>query len=100
VREDLWVTNVPEETFRLRVEQAFNVSGRGTAVFGVIEQGVLHVGDEVRLMRGDNGPVAVCVGIDAAPRYSREQDQPFKVGLILPALDAADVHVGDLIVQA
>ena len=101
MREDVGVTDVPEEPFRLRVEQSFKITGRGTTVFGVIEQGVLHVGEEVRLVRGDSGgPVAVCLGIDAAPRYVRDDGQPYKIGLIVPAFDAADVHAGDLIVRA
>jgi translation elongation factor EF-Tu-like GTPase len=100
VRDHVQVTELPTGQFRLRVEQAFNITGRGTAVVGVLEQGDLRVGDSVRLVRGEGGPVAVCVGLDHAPRDAKGEGEPLKVGLILPALDAANIEPGDLIARA
>jgi translation elongation factor EF-Tu-like GTPase len=50
-----------EEAFRLRVHGAFAVHGRGTFVFGLIEGGVVRVGDEVDVRRGGQTPLRTTV---------------------------------------
>jgi translation elongation factor EF-Tu-like GTPase len=37
--------------FTLNVEFAFRVTGRGTVIAGAIEQGTLHVGDQLELVQ-------------------------------------------------
>ena len=61
--------------FVLSVETAFRITGRGTVIMGVIEQGVLHIGDHLELIQpGGPGPAVSlrfrCLGVNAAPRVT------------------------------
>jgi hypothetical protein len=60
--------------FVLNVESAFWITGRGTVIMGVIEQGVLHIGDHLEVIQpssaGTAPPRFECLGIDPAPRVT------------------------------
>lgn len=88
------------EPFRLQVEAAFNLPGRGTAALGVILEGQLRVGDELSI-EGTQGPSAACRAIDGAPRALRtlEDGRP-RVVVIVPAWDATDLKAGDVLTSA
>jgi Elongation factor Tu domain 2 len=80
--------------FRLTVADVFFIRGRGTVVTGKVEEGIVRVGDEVRV--GDRGPVRVD-GIEAF-RKTRDQAQAGdNIGLLLSKLERSDVKSGDVI---
>jgi elongation factor Tu len=61
--------------FVLHVESAFRLTGRGTVIMGVIEQGVLHIGDHLELIQSSGAGVPPplrleCLGVDVAPRVT------------------------------
>ena len=61
--------------FLLHVETAFQITGRGTVVMGVIEHGVLHIGDHLELIQPSGTDAAPplrlqCLGFDTAPRMT------------------------------
>jgi hypothetical protein len=61
--------------FVLNVENAFWITGRGTAITGVIEQGVLHIGDHLEVTQPNSAGTAPpprfqCLGVDPAPRVT------------------------------
>jgi hypothetical protein len=61
--------------FVLNVQTAFHLTGRGTVITGVVEQGVLHIGDHLELTQPSGADTAQplrfqCLGFDAAPRVT------------------------------
>ena len=61
--------------FVLNVEGAFRITGRGTVVMGVIEQGTLRIGDHLEMIQPGSAatvaPLRVqCLGVDPAPRVT------------------------------
>jgi hypothetical protein len=61
--------------FVLNVESAFRITGRGTVVMGVIDQGTLHIGDHLEVIQPGSAATAAplrfqCRGVDPAPRVT------------------------------
>jgi hypothetical protein len=61
--------------FVLTVESAFRITGRGTVVMGVIDQGTVHVGDCVEVIRPGSAATVAPLrfqyrGVDPAPRVT------------------------------
>jgi hypothetical protein len=61
--------------FVLNVESAFRITGRGTAVIGVIDQGTLHIGDHLEVIQPGSAAAGAplrfqCLGVDPAPRVT------------------------------
>jgi hypothetical protein len=61
--------------FVLKVESAFRITGRGTVVMGVIDQGTLHIGDHLEVIQPGSAATAAplrfqCLGVDPAPRVT------------------------------
>jgi hypothetical protein len=61
--------------FVLNVENAFWITGRGTVIMGVIEHGVLHIGDHLEVIQPSSADTAPpprfqCLGVDPAPRVT------------------------------
>jgi elongation factor Tu len=78
----------------MTVEDVFFIRGRGTVVTGKVEEGVLRVGDEVRV--GQRAPVRVD-GIEAFRKALHEAEPGMNVGLLLRKLDRSEVKAGDVI---
>lgn len=44
-----------QRAFRFRVKDVFKISGRGTVVTGIVEQGTLKPGERINVFKGDSG---------------------------------------------
>lgn len=87
--------------FMLNVESAFRITGRGTAILGTIEQGILHVGDQLEVIQpGSSGtappPRLRCRGYDAAPRAAGRDPalEPLLGVLVGPDIDPDVIKPG------
>jgi hypothetical protein len=61
--------------FVLNVESAFRITGRGTVVMGVIDQGTVRIGDHLEVIQPGGAATAAalrfqCRGVDPAPRVT------------------------------
>lgn len=81
----------------MTVADVFFIRGRGTVVTGKVEDGVVRIGDEVRV--GDGPPLRVD-GIEAFRKRLEQAQAPDNIGLLLSALDRGDVNAGDVITGA
>lgn len=91
----LQISTSPQvEAFRMVVEDAFAIVGRGVAVTGVIESGSVRVRDAVLVTgRGRSIPAQV-LGVEGGTRAGD------RVALVLGGLRQGDVQAGDVIEQA
>jgi elongation factor Tu len=88
-----------EGPFRLRIHGVFAVRGRGTFVFGLIEGGVLRVGDAVEVRRGEQAPLRTTVTAVESVRKIDAQGRPLPlVGVGLKGLSMAAVEGSQLLV--
>jgi elongation factor Tu len=87
------------DLFLFRIDAVFAITGRGTAVSGFIEQGVVRAGDRLRLIRGDGteGPLVVCRSVEFADRSGWRPGDPVTVGLIVSDLSVHDAGRGDIL---
>lgn len=80
--------------FRMTIEDAFTIRGRGTVVTGRVESGMVRVGDEVRL----NDTVVLTVDAIEAFRKKLEEAGPGEnVGLLFKSLKREQVNRGDVL---
>jgi hypothetical protein len=80
--------------FRFKIDDAFTITGRGTAVVGFIEQGAVRVGDRLQLIRSDGniGPVIACRSVEFVDRTGWRPGDPVTVGLIVAGLSEQTSH--------
>ena len=83
-------------TFRLRVRDVFDLSGRGTAVVGFIESGEVSVGDELRVE--GSAAAATVAAVEGVRDAAWTPDLPPPVGLVVPAFSLGDLRPGDVLV--
>jgi translation elongation factor EF-Tu-like GTPase len=80
--------------FRMTVDDAFYIRGRGTVLTGKVEVGPLAVGEQVWI--NDQGPFRVD-GIEAFRKVLDQADAGQNIGLLLRGLDRDGVKAGDVV---
>jgi elongation factor Tu len=83
--------------FRMTVGDVFFIRGRGLVATGKVEEGVLRVGDEVRINDGE--PVRVD-GIEAFRKTLEQAQAGENIGVLLRGLDKGGVSAGDVMTSA
>ncbi|MCR4640119.1 EF-Tu/IF-2/RF-3 family GTPase [Ruminococcus sp.] len=80
------------------VSDVFTVSGRGTVVTGTVTGGVFRVGDEVRIVHGNNdGIPTVIMGIEQFRKVCESVSEGANAGFILKDVDRKQVFRNDII---
>ncbi|WP_067542899.1 hypothetical protein [Nocardia crassostreae] len=84
--------------FRMTVEGVFTITGRGTIVAGIVEQGVVGVGDDVEIIGAADILLTRVRGIDLVcrPRVDPEE-RPRTLGLLLEGVRKDRIAVGDIV---
>jgi translation elongation factor EF-Tu-like GTPase len=80
--------------FRMTVDGVFVIRGRGTVLAGVVEEGTVRVGDQVRI--GDGFPVRVD-GIEVSRQVAAQAESGEKAGLLFTDLDKGSVMRGQVV---
>ena len=79
-------------------EDTFAVSGRGTVVVGTVTEGVFRVGDNVRVMHGENVVAStVITGIEQFRKTTSSVSEGAKAGLMLKSVERQQIKRNDLI---
>jgi translation elongation factor EF-Tu-like GTPase len=82
------------ERFVLTVVDVFDITGRGTAVAGPIESGVLKTGDRVRVRRNTE---IVATAIATVELINSRRMDPRSIALMLKEVDGLRPDAGDQI---
>jgi translation elongation factor EF-Tu-like GTPase len=84
--------------FKLRVEDVFSITGRGTVVTGRVLAGVVRVDDEVGVQRsGAEVLRTVVTGVEMFRRITDQAAAGDNVGLLLRGVGGSDVQQGDVL---
>ena len=89
-----------DKDFLMPVEDIFSISGRGTVVTGRVEQGVVHVGDEVEIVGIRETVKKVVTGVEMFKKLLDEGQAGDNVGLLLRGTERKDVERGQVLAQA
>ncbi|MCD6308902.1 MAG: elongation factor Tu [Candidatus Latescibacteria bacterium] len=83
-----------EKPFLMPVEDVFSITGRGTVATGRIEQGVVHVGDDLELVGIKDTVKTVCTGVEMFRKIMDEGQAGDNVGLLLRGMDKERIERG------
>ena len=88
-----------DRDFQMPVEDIFSISGRGTVVTGRIEQGIVHVGDEVEVVGIRDTVKRVVTGVEMFKKLLDEGQAGDNVGLLLRGTERTDVERGQVLAK-
>ena len=86
-----------EGDFLMPVEGVFSISGRGTAVTGRIERGVIKIGDEVEIVGLAATQRTTCSGVESFSRLLDEGRAGESVGVLLRDIESEGVRNGQVL---
>ncbi len=86
-----------DKPFQMPIEDVMSITGRGTVVTGKIEQGVVHVGDDVEIVGLRDTQKSVVTGVEMFRKLLDEGQAGDNVGLLLRGTKKEDVERGQVI---
>ncbi len=83
--------------FVMTVEEIFSIANRGTVVTGIIENGIIEVGDEIHLKKANSTRKLVVSGIEISRKLTLKASEGDTVGLLISDLTKDEVQPGDIL---
>jgi elongation factor Tu len=96
---------VPEPTreldkpFLMPIEDVFSITGRGTVVTGKVEQGVIHVGDEIEIVGIKPTAKTTCTGVEMFRKLLDQGQAGDNVGVLLRGTKKEEVERGQVLAK-
>src|SRR5688572_14277314 len=88
-----------DKPFLMPIEDVFSITGRGTVVTGKIEQGVIHVGDEIEIVGIKNTAKTTCTGVEMFRKLLDQGQAGDNVGVLLRGTKKEDVSRGQVLAK-
>jgi len=89
-----------DRPFLMPVEDVFSITGRGTVATGRVEQGRMHVGDEVEIVgMTDETRKTVCTGVEMFRKILDEGQAGDNVGLLLRGIGRGEIERGQVVAE-
>jgi elongation factor Tu len=86
-----------DKPFLMPIEDVFSIKGRGTVATGRIEQGVVHMNDEVEIVGLKETQKSVVTGIEAFHKTLDEGQAGDNAGILLRGIDRDQIERGQVI---
>ena len=86
-----------DKDFLMPIEDVFSIKGRGTVATGRIEQGVVHLNDEVEIVGLKDTQKSVVTGIEAFHKTLDEGEAGDNAGLLLRGIERDQIERGQVI---
>ncbi|MEI6453466.1 MAG: elongation factor Tu [Actinomycetes bacterium] len=86
-----------DKPFLMPVEDVMSITGRGTVVTGKIEQGIVHVGDEIEIVGLSDTQKTTVTGIEMFRKLLDEGQAGDNVGVLLRGTKKEDVERGQVL---
>ena len=86
-----------EKPFLMPVEDVMSITGRGTVVTGKVEQGVIHVGDEVEIVVLRDTQKSTVTGVEMFRKLLDEGRAGDNIGALLRGTKKEDVERGQVL---
>lgn len=88
-----------DKPFLMPIEDVFSISGRGTVVTGRVEQGIIHVGDEVEIVGIKDTEKTTCTGVEMFRKLLDEGQAGDNVGILLRGTKRDEVERGQVLAK-
>jgi elongation factor Tu len=85
--------------FLMPVEDVFSIAGRGTVVTGLIERGIVKVGEEIEIVGIKNTAKSTCTGVEMFRKLLDEGRAGDNVGVLLRGIKREDVERGQVLAK-
>jgi len=89
-----------DKDFILPIEDVFTISGRGTVVTGRVEQGIVHVGDEIEMVGIRDTQKKVVTGVEMFKKLLDEGRAGDNIGVLLRGTNREDVERGMVLAKS
>jgi elongation factor Tu len=87
-----------DKPFLMSVEDVFSITGRGTVATGRVEQGMIHVGDEVEIVgMTEKTEKTVCTGVEMFRKILDEGQAGDNIGLLLRGVGRDEIQRGQVV---
>ena len=86
-------------SFLLPVEDVFSISGRGTVVTGLIERGIVKVGEEIEIIGITDTVKTTCTGVEMFRKLLDQGQAGDNVGVLLRGTKREDVQRGQVLAK-
>ncbi|MDD5747796.1 MAG: elongation factor Tu [Actinomycetota bacterium] len=88
-----------DKPFLMPVEDVFSITGRGTVGTGRVEQGKIHVGDEVEIVGIKETRKTVCTGVEMFRKILDEGQAGDNIGVLLRGIGRDEIERGMVLAQ-
>ena len=86
-----------DKPFLMPIEDVFSITGRGTVVTGKVEQGIVHVGDELEIVGLKATQKTTCTGVEMFRKLLDEGQAGDNIGALLRGTKKEDVERGQVL---
>ena len=86
-----------DKPFLMPIEDVFTITGRGTVVTGKVEQGIVHIGDEIEIVGLRNTQKTTCTGVEMFRKLLDEGRAGDNIGALLRGTKKEDVERGQVL---
>ena len=88
-----------DKPFLMPIEDVFSITGRGTVVTGKVEQGVVHVNDELEIVGIEDTTKTVCTGVEMFRKLLDEGRAGDNIGALLRGTKREEVQRGQVLAK-
>ncbi len=88
-----------DKDFLMPIEDVFSIKGRGTVVTGKIEQGIIHIGDEVEIVGIRPTQKTTVTWVEMFHKQLEEGQAWDNAGLLLRGIERTDVERGQVLAK-
>lgn len=88
-----------DKPFLMPVEDVFSIKGRGTVATGRIEQGTIHINDEIEIVGLKETQKSVVTGIEAFRKTLDQGQAGDNAGLLLRGIEREQIERGQVIAK-
>jgi elongation factor Tu len=88
-----------DKPFLMPIEDVFSITGRGTVVTGKVEQGVVHVGDEIEIVGIKPTTKTTCTGVEMFRKLLDQGQAGDNIGVLLRGTMKEDVERGQVLAK-
>jgi elongation factor Tu len=86
-----------DKPFLMPIEDVFSITGRGTVVTGKVEQGVVHVGDDLEIVGIRDTQKTTCTGVEMFRKLLDQGQAGDNIGALIRGIDKDAVERGQVL---
>jgi elongation factor Tu len=86
-----------DKPFLMPIEDVFSITGRGTVVTGKVEQGTVHVGDELEIVGLKETQKTTCTGVEMFRKLLDQGQAGDNIGALIRGIDKDKVERGQVL---